>query len=231
MGSSRRAELQQNLDRIRGRIAAAAAESGRDPGEITLIAVTKTFPAADVQLLAELGVADFGENRDQEARPKASAAPDSHWHFLGRLQRNKARSVASYAGTVHSVDRPDLIEALDRAAIANDRTLQIFLQLSLDSDKHRGGAAAADIPELAMQVQRAERLRLVGLMAVPPLGSDADLAYSECAGIRRELRQEHPEATAFSAGMSADLEIAVRHGATHVRVGTALLGGRPQLLG
>lgn len=229
-GAARRAELQQSLEDIRGRIAAAAADSGRAAEEITLVAVTKTFPASDVRLLADLGVRDFGENRDQEAGPKAAAAPECRWHFLGRLQRNKARSVASYADIVHSVDRPELIEALDRGAVAKDRTLRVFLQLSLDSDTHRGGASATEIPALAARVQSAERLQLMGLMAVPPLGADPDQAYSECAGIRRELIQQWPDAVAFSAGMSADLESAIRHGATHVRVGTALLGGRPQLL-
>ncbi|HVX44623.1 MAG TPA: YggS family pyridoxal phosphate-dependent enzyme [Mycobacteriales bacterium] len=229
-GDSRRAELQRNLEHLRGRIGAAAADSGRAAGEITLIAVTKTFPASDVRLLADLGLRDFGENRDQEARPKAAAAPECHWHFLGRLQRNKARSVSSYAGTVHSVDRPELIAALDRGAVANDRTIEVFLQLSLDSATHRGGASPTEILDLAAQVQSAERLQLVGLMAVPPLDVDPDQAYSECAAIRSELIQRYPQAGAFSAGMSADLESAIRHGATHVRVGTALLGGRPRLL-
>lgn len=230
MSAARRVQLQENLHAVRSRIAAAAADSGRRPEDITLIAVTKTFPASDVTLLAGLGITDFGENRDQEARKKAAAVPGVRWHFVGRLQRNKARSVASYADVVHSVDRPELIAALERAAASHEKIIEILLQLSLDSDTCRGGVPAERILELARLAQESERLELIGLMAVPPLGSDPDSAYSRCADIHRELLAEHPRATAFSAGMSGDLEIAVRHGATHVRVGTALLGGRPPVL-
>ncbi len=229
-------ELAANLTGLRARIERAARAAGRDPVEVGLVAVTKTFGADDVRRLAALGITDVGENRDQEAAPKAAAVPEVRWHFIGRIQRNKIRSIAGYAASVDSLDRAVLVDPLDRAAadrVVADRVapLDVLLQVSLDGDPARGGALAADLPALADRVEAAPHLRLAGLMAVAPLGADPDLAYAELAGHAARLRAGHPQATALSAGMSGDLEAAVRHGTTQVRVGTALLGGRPPVVG
>jgi hypothetical protein len=231
----RTAQLAANLAEVRDRIARAAREVGRDPGEVALIAVTKTFDADDVRRLAALGIAEFGENRDQEAAPKAAAVPEVRWHFLGRIQRNKIRSIASYADSVDSVDRAVLVDPLDRAAsgrAASDRTgpLDVLVQVSLDGDPARGGVRVADLPALADRVDAAEHLRLAGLMAVAPLGGDVERRYADLADLADRIRAAHPQARALSAGMSGDLEAAVRHGSTQVRVGTALLGGRPPVV-
>lgn len=205
-----------------------------------MIAVTKTYPASDVLLLAGLGVTEVGENRDQEAAPKAAevaaAGAEVHWHFVGQLQRNKCRSVARYAEVVHSVDSVRLAEALDRAARAErDRPLRALVQVSLDGAEGRGGAlpdsADADrgLAAVAAAVAGADGLRLDGLMAVAPLGGAADPAFARLAELAARFRAEYPDAVTVSAGMSGDLESAIRHGATQVRVGSALLGMRPTL--
>ncbi|MEU1685126.1 YggS family pyridoxal phosphate-dependent enzyme [Micromonospora sp. NPDC005707] len=236
----RRAELAAGLARVRGRIADACAAAGRDRGEVTLVAVTKTYPAADVVALAGLGVTDVGENRDQEAAPKAAEAAAAgaapRWHFIGQLQRNKARSVVRYADVVQSVDSVRLAAALDgAAAAARDRPLDVLVQVSVDGDPARGGALpdAADpdrgLGPVAAAVAGAGGLRLAGLMAVAPLGWEPDRAFARLAEVAARFRADHPGATVLSAGMSGDLEIAIGYGATHVRVGSALLGMRPTL--
>ncbi|WP_019630716.1 YggS family pyridoxal phosphate-dependent enzyme [Actinomadura atramentaria] len=224
----RTAELAANLADVRSRIAAACAAAGRDPAEITLIAVTKTFPADDVRLLAGLGVTDVAENRDQEARPKAEATADLPLtrHFVGQLQTNKARSVAEYADVVQSVDRVRLVGALSAAALRHGRTLRCLVQVALDDGAGRGGAAPADVPAVADAVAAADALELAGVMAVAPLGGDARAAFARLTGLAAEVREDHPGAAIVSAGMSGDLEDAVACGATHLRIGTALLGGR-----
>ncbi|KAB1906039.1 YggS family pyridoxal phosphate-dependent enzyme [Micromonospora sp. AMSO1212t] len=236
----RRAELAAGLARVRARIADACAAAGRPRDEVTLVAVTKTYPAADVVALAGLGVTDVGENRDQEAAPKAEAVADAgatpRWHFIGQLQRNKARSVVRYADVVQSVDSVRLAAALDAAAGAvRDRPLDVLVQVSIDGDPDRGGAlpGAADpqrgLDPVAAAVAGADGLRLAGLMAVAPLGWEPDRAFARLAEVAAALRADHPGATVLSAGMSGDLESAIGHGATHVRVGSALLGMRPAL--
>ena len=220
-------QIAANLAAVRARVEAAAHKVGRDPGELTLVAVTKTFPVEDARRLLELGVADLGEARDQEARVKARELPGPRWHFIGRLQRNKAGSVASYAAVVHTVDRPELIRALARGAERAGRELDVLVQVSLDGDPDRGGAPAGDVPALADAAADTGRLRVVGVMAIAPLAADPDAAFADLALISQRLRANHPAATVVSAGMSGDLEAAVRHGATHLRIGTALLGGRP----
>ncbi|MFD4204687.1 YggS family pyridoxal phosphate-dependent enzyme [Micromonospora tulbaghiae] len=236
----RRAELAAGLARVRARIADACAAAGRPRDEVTLVAVTKTYPAADVVALAGLGVTDVGENRDQEAAPKAEAVADAgatpRWHFIGQLQRNKARSVVRYADVVQSVDSVRLAAALDAAAGAvRDRPLDVLVQVSIDGDPDRGGAlpGAADpqrgLDPVAAAVAGADGLRLAGLMAVAPLGWEPDRAFGRLAEVAAALRADHPGATVLSAGMSGDLESAIGHGATHVRVGSALLGMRPAL--
>jgi PLP dependent protein len=237
---ARRTELAASLGEVRERIARACAAAGRDPGEVTLVAVTKTYPASDVVLLAGLGVTDVGENKDQEAAAKAAAVAEAgvsvRWHFVGQLQRNKARSVARYADMVESVDSLRLASALDAAAQKHRETpLDVLIQVSIDGDPARGGAvdsaedADRDLWRLADTVAAAGGLRLRGLMAVAPKEWDPDRAFELLAGLAARLRDSHPGATVLSAGMSGDLEQAVRHGATHVRIGTSLLGMRNPL--
>jgi pyridoxal phosphate enzyme (YggS family) len=187
-------------------------------------------------LLAELGVADVGENRDQEAAPKYDELHDLplRWHFVGALQRNKARSVAHYADVVHSVDRPALIDALDTAAGKAGRRITALVQVSIDpagEAKGRSGAVPSAVPALADAIARADSVELGGVMAVAPLGADPDPAFARLADVAAAVRDAHPAATIVSAGMSSDFESALRHGATHLRIGTALLGRRSGRVG
>lgn len=237
MSEGRTAELGAALAAVRDRIATACSAAGRDPAEVTLVVVTKTFPTADVARLADLGVTDVGENRDQEAAVKADALADRglRWHFVGQLQRNKARSVAAYADLVHSLDRPRLVGALDRAADAAGRRVDVLVQVDLSgpldptSTESRGGAAPDDVLALADAVASSAGLRLRGVMAVAPRDADPAVAFGRLATCSRVLREQHPEAAWISAGMSGDLEQAVDAGATHLRVGSAILGRRPPL--
>ncbi len=229
MSGGRVQQLAANLEGFQRRLLAACEAAGRDRSEITVVAVTKTFPASDVRALAALGLGDFGENRDAEARVKAAEVPDVRWHFVGRLQRNKCRSVATYADAVHSIDRVELADALGNAAARAARVIDVLVQVSLDGDTTRGGALPADVPAVAEACARAECLRLSGAMAVAPIGTRPDDAFARLAEVAAALVAVHPRADAISAGMSTDLESAVRCGATHVRVGTALLGGRMPL--
>jgi pyridoxal phosphate enzyme (YggS family) len=231
MSDDRLAELAVNLARVRTRLALACQAAGRDPKTVSLVAVTKTWPADDVRRLAALGVRDVGENRDQEARPKAEACADLGlvWHFVGQLQTNKARSVAGYADVVHSVDRARLVAALDRGAAEAGRQVGVLLEGALDGEEGRGGATPAEVPVLAGLVAGSAALRLLGVMGVAPLGADPAPAFARLAAVSAELRADHPRADWISAGMSGDLEAAIAAGATHVRVGTALLGRRAPL--
>jgi len=238
----RRDELAQRLATVRRRVEAACRQANRSATEVTLVVVTKFFPASDALLLAELGVTDVGENRDQEARAKyadvKSRVPGLTLHFIGQLQSNKARSVATYADVVHTVDRPKLVGALERAADAAGRTLRVLVQVSLDDPAqppaarpqlHRGGTEPSGARGLADLVDAAAHLQLGGVMAVAPLDEDPDAAFARLAQVAHGIRADHPGAAWISAGMSGDLEAAIRHGATHLRVGTAILGSRPAL--
>jgi pyridoxal phosphate enzyme (YggS family) len=229
-------ELKRRLDAVQLRITDAAAAAGRTDDPPRLIVVSKFHPADDVRRLAALGVSDFGENRDQEASQKADVLSglDIRWHFVGQLQSKKAKTVVRYAHAVHSVDRPQLVESLARAMAAEQErsgrdSLDCFIQVSLDDDPaaHRGGAAPADVPLLADQLEEAGGLRLAGIMAVAPLGADPDRAFAKLADISARLTSSHPAAVAISAGMSQDLEAAIRFGATHLRIGSDILGSRP----
>ena len=233
--AERLAELTTNLAAVRARIAGACEASSRDPAEVRLIAVTKTFPVPDVMALASLGVMDVGENKDQEAVPKvaacAGAGVDLRWHFVGQLQVNKAASVASYAYMVHSVDRPRLVAALGRRASEDGRLIRCLVQVNLDpagpaAEPGRGGAAPGDVLELAGLIAARDGLELAGVMTVAPLGQPARPAYARLRQIAGEVRSNYPDARVISAGMTGDLEDAIAEGATHVRIGTALLGGR-----
>lgn len=227
----RREELALRLAEVRGRIAKACEAAGREASELTLIAVTKTRPASDVRLLSELGVTDIGENRDAEAAPKAAECADLGlenltWHFIGQLQTNKCASVARYASVVHSVDRRRLIGALGKAARRAGRVIECLVEVSLDGDPARGGAVAEDVPALAEALAAEDGLVLGGVMAVAPLSMPPADAFARLRVSAAAVREVRPDATVISAGMSGDLEAAVEAGATHLRIGTALLGDR-----
>ncbi len=226
---TRAAQMQTNLAAVEARIVAACAAAGRARAEVTLIGVTKTWPASDVAILRDLGVVDVAENRDQEAAGKAAAIAGVRWHFVGAVQTNKAASVASYADVVHAVDRVRLVRALGSGAQKAGRQLRVLIQVSLDGDPARGGAAPSEVRDLAGQIARTAGLDLGGLMAVAPLTQDAGRSFERLAEFSAQLRTGYPAATWISAGMSGDLEAAVQNGATHLRVGTAILGVRPPL--
>jgi pyridoxal phosphate enzyme (YggS family) len=230
---TRRDEIAAGLDDVRRRIAVAASAVGRSPDDVTLVVVTKFFPASDVRLLAELGVTDVGENRHPEAGDKLAECGDVglRWHFIGGLQSNKASVVASYADVVESVDRTKLVNALNRGAHERSRELDVLLQVSLDPPGREGraGADVTDLPALADAVDQAGMLRLRGLMAIAPLDEDPATAFARLAEVRDAFVAERPDATWLSAGMSNDFEAAIRAGATHVRVGSAILGARPSI--
>lgn len=228
----RRDQIASNLATVRQRIAAACESSGRSPEEITLTVVTKFFPTSDVRLLAELGVTDVGENRHQEAEAKARECADLglRWHFIGGLQSNKAAAVAGYADVVESVDRGKLLPGLSKGALERGTVVDCLVQVSLDPPgpgAGRAGAAPEAVPELAARVRDTEGLRLRGVMAVAPLGEDPTEAFARLAEVASEVRRTDPSATWVSAGMSGDLEQAISAGATHVRIGSAVLGSRP----
>jgi PLP dependent protein len=232
--ADRRAEVARNLDRVRARIATACREAGRDPSEVSLTVVTKYFPASDVRLLAELGVHDVGENKHQEAEAKAGECADLglRWHFVGTLQSNKAAAVARYADVVESVDRAKLVAPLAKGAAQAGRAVDCLVQVSLDPEEAaagRGGARPGDVVPLAQRVAATEGLRLRGVMAVATLGQDPVPAFARLAEVAALVRDAEPSATWISAGMSSDLEAAIAAGATHVRVGSAVLGARPPL--
>ncbi|MEV0552903.1 MULTISPECIES: YggS family pyridoxal phosphate-dependent enzyme [unclassified Streptomyces] len=237
--TDRKAQLAGNLAKVEERIAAACVAAGRKREEVTLIVVTKTYPADDVRILSELGVRHVAENRDQDAAPKAAACADLplSWHFVGQLQTNKVRSVVGYADVVQSVDRARLVTALSKEAVRRERELGCLIQVALDADEtgrgERGGVGTGGIEELAGLVAGAPGLRLDGLMTVAPLtgpyAGREPAAFERLMDLSTDLRSAHPAANMVSAGMSADLEQAVAAGATHVRVGTAVLGVRPRL--
>ena len=238
MSRGRLAELAANLAAVRERIDAACRAAGRDPNEVRLVAVTKTFPAADAALLIDLDITDLGENRDAEAATKvdevATLRPDAtvRWSMVGRLQRNKARSVAKWAAEVQSVDSGRLADALQHAVTTSldrgNRTepLDVLVQASIDGDPDRGGCPLADLPALSDHVATLDTLRLRGVMAVAPLGMPPEQAFERLAVAADRLRADHPTATTVSSGMSGDIEAAINYGSTCVRVGTALLGTR-----
>jgi pyridoxal phosphate enzyme (YggS family) len=213
---NRKEELSHNLEQVRSKIAKVADH------EVTLIAVTKTFPASDVQALHELGVRDFGENRDVEGAEKAALISGT-WHFQGQIQSNKLKSITSWASVIHSLDDPRHFEIIEKVA---PHPLQIFLQVSLDGAHHRGGAGLEELYSLASLVEKSPTHTLAGLMSVPPLGVDPKEAFAQLALIHTEFMKLFPLAQSLSAGMSGDYESAISHGATHVRVGSSILGSR-----
>jgi PLP dependent protein len=220
--------LAERLEALRSSIADAAAEAGRNAAEIRLIAVTKFQPAAVVRELFELGVRDFGESRHQEARAKAAelAQLDLTWHFVGQLQTKKARQVRAYADVIHSVDRVALVDALSDATNAAD-VRDCFVQLNLTDDPGRGGVATEDLEPLVERVVAAPGIRLLGVMAVAPLGADPRRSFAAVRAASQRVAAIDPEAVWISAGMSGDYREAILEGATHLRIGTAITGNRP----
>ncbi|KFG00430.1 YggS family pyridoxal phosphate-dependent enzyme [Streptomyces europaeiscabiei] len=237
--TDRKAQLAGNLAKVEGRIATACAAAGRKRDEVTLVVVTKTYPAGDVRILSELGVRHVAENKDQDAAPKAAECSDLPlvWHFVGQLQTNKVRSVVRYADLVQSVDRSRLVTTLSKEAVRAGREVGCLIQVALDADVggrgERGGVGPDGIEELADLLAGAPGLRVDGLMTVAPLTGEyagrQRAAFERLMDLSTDLRRAHPAANMVSAGMSADLEEAVAAGATHVRVGTAVLGVRPRL--
>jgi PLP dependent protein len=244
----RESELVGALTALRQRLTAAAEAAGRKVDEIELLPITKFFPATDVAILSRLGCGAFGESREQEAAAKvaevarllggpAGGDPASPlWHMVGQIQRNKARSLAGWAHTAHSIGSTRLVRALDSAVAAarsdgrRENPLRVYVQVSLDGDVSRGGVDVSEpgaVDEVCGQVEASESLELVGLMGIPPLEWDPDIAFERLQSEHRRVRRTHPNAVGLSAGMSDDLESAVKHGSTCVRVGTALLGQRP----
>ncbi|AWV47664.1 DNA-binding protein [Mycobacterium leprae Kyoto-2] len=240
----RESELMHALATVRSRLAAASQAAGRNVGEIELLPISKFFPATDVAILSRLGCRSVGESRAQEASTKAAEFAELlgvsreekssiHWHMVGQIQRNKVRSLAQWAHTAHSIDSLQLVAALDRAVAAalaggrREQPLQVYVQISLDGDISRGGVnvtAPGAVDRVCAQVEESKSLELVGLMGIPPLGWNPDQAFEQLRLEHRRVLRSHPDAIGLSAGMSNDFEIAVKHGSTCVRVGTALLG-------
>lgn len=246
MTPARAAELASSLAALQARVADAAALAGRDAAEVELLPVTKFFPFSDIAELVRLGCRAFGESREQEASKKVAEMaalpagegppPDIRWHMIGSIQRKKARSVAGWAYAAHSVDSAALLEALGRAAasaLAEERRtaeLRVYLQLSLDGDPSRGGIDVNRpelVDELCALADATDGLEFVGLMAIPPLNADGAASFTRLAAELDRVQASYQQRLGLSAGMSGDLETAVQHGSTCVRVGTALMGQRP----
>jgi hypothetical protein len=242
VATTRELELAESLAGVRTRLTAAADAAGRNSDEIELLPITKFFPATDVSILHHLGCEAFGESREQEAANKAAQVANLvgsapiRWHMVGRIQRNKARSIAGWAYAAHSVDSVRVIDALDRAAAQalddGERAapLRVYIQVSLDGDAQRSGVDVGQpesVDEVCAAAAAGEGLEFVGLMAIPPLGADPDEAFARVQSELARVQRDYPQRLELSAGMSGDLEVAVKYGSTCVRVGTALLGQRP----
>ena len=217
--------IAESLVQVRKKIATAAADSGRSLDEITLIAVTKTYPVSDVEILHSLGEDNFGENRSEEGAEK-SAQVNGTWHYQGQVQSRKLREIAGWATYIHSIDSPDHALKLSRICTELDKDISIFLQLSLDGAPDRGGVIAAEIYALAEKVVNLPNVKLAGLMCVPPVAYEHQRAFSEIAQIHQRFVSTYSEANSLSAGMSSDFEVAIAHGATHLRIGSQILGSR-----
>jgi pyridoxal phosphate enzyme (YggS family) len=223
---SRKDQILSNLESVKEKISAAAQAAGRAPSEITLIAVTKTFPVSDLEILHELGVRNFGENRDQEAAPKVSALPaDITWHFQGGIQSNKLKSISNWASVIHSVDKFKYAQMISQFSVG--KTKEIFIQVSLDTlPQSREGVDPADLMQLAEQIMSLPNLEVKGLMAVAPLDQPTEQAFVRLQQIQQKFIQLYPAASSLSSGMSGDYELAISLGATHVRIGSSILGNR-----
>lgn len=215
-------EIERNLHNVRERISKAATHSGREVSELTLIVVTKNFPVSDIEILKKLGISNFGENRDSEAVSKTTAVKGT-WHFLGQIQSNKLKSICSWSQVIHSLDDLRHFKMIEKYAT---HPLQIFLQVNLDGAKNRGGAEIQELFALAQAIEANSLHNLAGLMAVAPLGGNPNMAFSRLRQMHSDFLKDFPGATALSAGMSGDFEVAISHGATHLRIGSQILGSR-----
>ena len=223
---SRKDQILSNLELVKEKITSAAQAAGRAPSEITLIAVTKTFPVSDLEILYELGVRNFGENRDQEAAPKVGVLPaDITWHFQGGIQSNKLKSISNWASVIHSVDKFKYAQMISQFSVG--KTKEIFIQVSLDTlPQSREGVDPADLMQLAEQIMSLPNLQVKGLMAVAPLDQPTEQAFVRLQQIQQKFIQLYPAASSLSSGMSGDYELAISLGATHVRIGSSILGNR-----
>ncbi len=226
----RREELALNLAETRERITSSCLAANRSVDDVTLIVVTKTWPASDTELLYELGATNVGENRDQDARIKHDELSDLHlvWHAIGQIQTNKAKSVAQWADVIHAVDRSELVSALAKATSSRDAPLKALVQVNLDPSptEGRGGCLPSDALRIAREIDQAEGLEIAGVMGVAPLDGDAESAFGVLQNVSRELISQFPQASWISAGMSDDFHVALKYGATHLRIGSSILGHR-----
>jgi pyridoxal phosphate enzyme (YggS family) len=229
---NRKAELSERLEQINYQITKACKKANREVDEITLVAVTKNFPASDVEILAQLGVKNVGENKDQEAKEKfKEVQAELNWHFVGQLQTNKVKSVLQYASYIHSVDRPRLAAEINKVAQSLGQVAKVFLQVDLGGDDpNRAGVAPAELAQFSEQISQLPNIEVVGLMAVAPLAVEPRAAFDHLSTIRAEFLKTNPTANLLSSGMSEDFEVAIEFGATHLRIGSLLLGVRPTLL-
>jgi len=233
MSQSRLSQISENFEKIQNRINQASKSSGRDPKEVTVIAITKTYPASDVDLLKSIGIDNVGENKDQEASYKYKEVKSKFtWHFVGQLQSNKVKSVVQYADFIHSIDRLNLVKEIQKVCQKVNKIQKVLIQIDLDesqNDENRGGINPTNLNELAQEISNCPNLELSGLMSVAPLNMAAKDAFTKLKEIQSEFIKSYPLAKMLSAGMSDDLEEAVMHGATHLRIGSALLGERPKI--
>ena len=227
MSDARREELEENLGKIKARVATAATQAGRKIDDITLVVVTKTFPVSDAQLLYELGESNFGENRNEEGSAKKElAGSDVTWHFQGQIQSKKIRQIVQWANVVHSLDSVD--HARKFAENPNAERLKFFVQINLEPSRvDRGGVSVAGLPEFLEEVAGLQGIDVIGLMTVAPLGIDPKDAFKEVAEAKNLVQKNYPSITQLSMGMSGDFEEAIACGATHIRIGSSILGSRP----
>jgi pyridoxal phosphate enzyme (YggS family) len=223
---SRVDEISANLEKVKEQIKLAAASANRLSDDITLVAVTKTFPVSDIEILYSLGIRDFGENRDQETSAKVGLLPkDVRWHFQGQIQSNKLKSITSWASFIHSVDQLRYAQMISDYSAGNEKP--IFMQVSLDKPpQSRSGVNPSELLELAGAISELPGIRLQGLMAVAPVNSPAEQAFAELEDIRSDFLSTFPDAKSLSIGMSGDYQIAIKYGATHIRIGSSILGIR-----
>ena len=219
---TRHSEIAKNLVDVQERIKAAAKKAGRNLEDIHLIVVTKGFPASDVEILRELGISNFGENRDSDAAAKAAMVPGT-WHFQGQIQSNKLKSICSWAHVIHSLDDSRHFDIIKKTS---PHALEIFLQVNLDGSENRGGGSVQTLHQLAAIVQEDPVHRLAGIMAVAPLTMETEKAFDQLRSIHTTFTVDFPSAKNLSAGMSSDFELAIAYGATHLRIGSQIMGSR-----
>jgi pyridoxal phosphate enzyme (YggS family) len=220
-------QIQENLLEVSARIGGALASAGRDPQSLTLIAVTKTYPARDAQILYQLGLRNFGENRDEEGAQKAEQLPpDVIWHFQGQIQSRKIPSIARWAKYVHSLDElSHATKFLQQPALP-----EFFLQVNLESDRpDRGGVPVSGLDRFISELPTQIYARCIGLMAVAPIAQVPAEVFETMATVSQKIRLTHPGISGLSIGMSGDFEAAIAHGATHIRIGSSILGVRSPL--